>query len=134
MSQDIEENIGKILKTQNCKKSIENKLFNKKLNIAKYNSNPDRMELNCMLFQVAKEGFITDYIYFFPCVFELNEETKVNKEERKATVPPKIGSYIRTIKMDFDTKNFNLVIYDYQHLGGAGSIAPSNAIKVNWNS
>lgn len=41
------------------------------------------MELNCMLFQLAKEGFLTDNIYFFPCVFELNDESKVSKEERK---------------------------------------------------
>ncbi len=73
MSQDIEENIGKILKTQNCKKNIENKLSNKKLKIDKENSNSDHMELNCMLFQLAKEGFLTDHIYFFPCVFELND-------------------------------------------------------------
>lgn len=86
------------------------------------------------MFQVAKEGFLTDHIYLFPCVFELNEETKVRKEERKESEPPKTGSYIRTIKMEFDIKKFHLVIYDYQYLGGAGSIAPSNAAKVNWNS
>lgn len=43
MSQDIEENIGKILKTQNCKKNIESKLSNKKLKTGKDDSNSDRM-------------------------------------------------------------------------------------------
>jgi len=36
--------------------------------------------------------------------------------------------------MDFDLINFNLVIYDYQYLGGAGSTVPSMGHKVNWNS
>jgi hypothetical protein len=36
--------------------------------------------------------------------------------------------------MDFDLKNFILIIYDYQYLGGEGSIVISNAGKVNWNS
>lgn len=36
--------------------------------------------------------------------------------------------------MDFDLKTFNLIIFDYQYLGGAGSTVPSNGNKVNWNS
>ncbi len=36
--------------------------------------------------------------------------------------------------MDFDLKNYNLIIYDYQYLGGEGTITPSNGAKVNWNS
>lgn len=44
-----------------------------------------------------------------------------------------MGSFIRTKKMDFDLKTFNLIIYDYQYLGGAGSTVPTSGNKVNWN-
>jgi hypothetical protein len=45
-----------------------------------------------------------------------------------------VGSFIRALKMDFDLKTFNLIIYDYQYLGGANSIVPSLGYKVNWNN
>ena len=70
---DVDENIGKILKTQNCKKIIESKLSNKKLGLTREIQKIDTIPLDCMLFQVVKDNSLTDHATFFPCKFVLLE-------------------------------------------------------------
>lgn len=36
--------------------------------------NRDRIELGFMMFQVVKDGIVTDHMHLFPCVFELKGE------------------------------------------------------------
>lgn len=83
-----------------------------------------------LLFQVVKDSVVTDHMHLFSCVFDM---TTVY-EGRLATELPRLGSFIRTRKMDFDLNSCILVIYDYQYLGGSGSTIPSYGQRVNWTS
>lgn len=80
--------------------------------ISKMKKNPG-MKLDSVLVQVVGGDLVSDGLTNFQCTFKK---------------PVKKGTYLRLTDWDIDLKNYQLIIYIFQSLGGEGySVRPGKA-------